>query len=524
MIIVVAETANGISRTTTKDGIMTTLFSKRKFSSALFVFSSFTFPISAGEIASPDKDRYVIRFTSGASVSSPQASSNNALALSVLSGAGVIPIKSLPKHNVLVATLNRQQLALLKTMPEVEAVEIDPVRYISAQTIPYGISLTQSDVMPAFPDSGVKVCVIDTGYALGHPDLPGLGEGLTGESNTAEAGNWYQDGHGHGTHVAGTVAAINNEQGVVGAAPGVGLHIVKIFADDGQWTYSSDLLEGISQCQDAGADVVNMSLGGYGATSTEEYAMRQFAREGMLLVAAAGNDGISTPQYPASYDDVISVAAVREDERWAPFSQHNYEVEIAAPGLNVLSTYPGDQYAFSSGTSMASPHVSAIAARLWNAFPECSNATIREALTSTAKDKGRAGRDPYFGYGIVQGNDAYSWLAESDCESVTPPPGIDPVTHTYPPFSLPRNRWLGRVVDVPEGARLLRVSITGGTGDADLYVDFGQWPTAQRYQCRPFNGGNEEVCEFPDPQAGRWYMGLNAYLAFFDVELTYHYE
>ena len=508
---------------------MTILSFKRKLCFSLLSLSSATTLASTAPLADilppTGQDRYLIRFSDTATQSSLQAVTGDSLARSVLAGAGVTPIKTIPRHHIMVAMLTKAQMARLKLMPEIEDVEIDPVRYISAQSVPYGISATQSDAMPPFTDAGIKVCVVDTGYALGHPDLPGVSDGVTGEANAVEVGNWYEDGNGHGTHVAGTVGASDNDEGVIGVSPGIGLHIVKIFDDDGLWTYSSDLIEAVSQCQEAGADVVNMSLGGYGASATEEYAMRRFTEEGMLLVAAAGNDGTGTLQYPASYDDVISVAGVRDDERWASFSQHNRAVEIAAPGANVLSTYPNGQYAFSSGTSMAAPHVAGIAARLWNAFSECSNAEIREALVSTAKDKGRPGQDPYFGYGIVQGLAAYNRLSEVGCEGVAPPPpGIEPVTYTFPLMSLPRNRWLGRVVEVPEGARLLRISISGGSGDADLYVDYERWPTAQQYQCRPFNGGNEEVCEFRNPQAGRWHVGLNAYIAFFDVALTYHYE
>ena len=138
--------------------------------------------------------------------------------------------------------------------------------------------------------------------------------------------------------------------------------------------------------------MVNMSLGGGSASATERDAMQSFTDAGMLLVAAAGNDGNSGKSYPASYDAVMSVAAVDSNENRASYSQYNDQVEIAAPGSAVQSTYPTNTYAALSGTSMATPHVAGGAALIWSYFPQCTNNQIRNALNVSAEDKGSAGR------------------------------------------------------------------------------------------------------------------------------------
>ena len=167
------------------------------------------------------------------------------------------------------------------------------------------------------------------------------------------------DAHILGTHVAGTIAAIGgNAQGVVGVAgTGVELFIVKHFADDGT-SWGSDLMRDVKACVDNGANVVSMSLGGPTYFEYEDQGFQALYDQGVLFVAAAGNDGISTYGYPASYSSVISVAAVDSSKNVAFFSQFNDQVELSAPGVAVLSTIPGDAYDYLDGTSMACPHVS----------------------------------------------------------------------------------------------------------------------------------------------------------------------
>ena len=437
--------------------------------------------------------------------------------------------KELKKQRMVAARLNKAALNELRNNPNVESIEIDAIRKPMAQTTPYGYTMVQANQFGQSDTTARKVCVIDTGYNLGHPDLPGINDGVTGQANNSAVGNWYNDGNGHGTHVAGTIAAYDNNEGVVGVYPGVDLHIVKIFNDNGQWTYASDLIEAISQCQDAGSNVVNMSLGGGSSSTTERNAMQSFTDAGMLLVAAAGNDGNSAKSYPASYDAVMSVAAVDSNENRASYSQYNDQVEIAAPGSAVQSTYPTNTYAALSGTSMATPHVAGGAALVWSYFPQCSNNQIRNALNATAEDKGSAGRDNFYGYGLMQLADAYNYLNNNGCDGsgngggVTEP-GVEPVSGQLTGLSGSRRNWDRYTWNIPEGVKQMTIRTSGGSGDADLYVKFGSQPETNSYDCRPYQNGNNEVCTFDAPASGTWHIGLRGYSSYSRVTLSYSYE
>jgi serine protease len=195
----------------------------------------------------------------------------------------------------------------------------------------------------------------------------------------------------------------------------LGLHIVKIFNNSGNWTTASNLVTAIQSCKNAGAKVVNMSLGGSSSNATEQNALASFYQGGMLLVAAAGNAGNSSLSYPASYSSVMSVAAVDSSRNRASYSQYNSQVEISAPGSSVNSTYKNNSYATLSGTSMATPHVTGVAALVWSQFPTCKASRIRTALTATAQDRGTAGRDVYYGFGIVRAQNALTYLQTNGC-------------------------------------------------------------------------------------------------------------
>ncbi|MBW6466962.1 MAG: S8 family serine peptidase [Brevefilum sp.] len=266
-----------------------------------------------------------------------------------------------PQLEAYVVTLPASALNGILRNPFVEGVEEDPVRYPiepvkadpqainadSGQTIPWGIDAVQArDVWdadrnavidPGAPTgAGVTVCIIDTGYYVGHEDLKAE---ITGKSQVDN--DYKTDGAGHGSHVAGTIGALNNGLGVVGVSPGmINYHIVKIFNNDGVWTSSSDLVAAIYECQSGGANVISMSLGGTFKSRTEEKAFNALYSGGILHVASAGNDGNTRLSYPASYSSVISVAAVDSDLVVADFSQKNSSVELAAPGVSVLSTVP----------------------------------------------------------------------------------------------------------------------------------------------------------------------------------------
>ncbi|MCO7190532.1 MULTISPECIES: S8 family serine peptidase [unclassified Pseudoalteromonas] len=347
---------------------------------------------------------------------------------SIATQANVEAIETLPSVNAVVMELTAEQLAELEASGNVESVEVDPKRFLPevssqsvspyAESVPYGITMVQANQVSDSSAGNKKVCIMDTGYTRGHPDLPNTGVTGNDGHGSYNTGNWYQDGNGHGTHVAGTIAALGgNGQGVVGVNPSgqLGLHIVKVFNDQGRWAYGSDLIKAIEQCEAAGANVTSMSLGGSGSSTAERNAFAQSAQRGMLHIAAAGNGSNSSFSYPASYDAVVSVAAVDSSERVASFSQYNSQVEIAGPGVNVNSTWNDNSYKSISGTSMATPHVSGVAALVWSNFPSCSADQIRSALNATAKDKGAAGRDNYYGHGIVQAKAAYDYLTNGNC-------------------------------------------------------------------------------------------------------------
>ena len=248
-------------------------------------------------------------------------------------------------------------------LPGIEPV---PAYTPSAQVVPWNVDQYQArdlwDVnRNGVIDSGaptgstIKICVIDSGIHLGHSDFEGIA--ITGEGEGA-VGAWDFDGLGHGTHVAGTINAMNNERGVVGVVPGAAdLHIVKVFNNTGAWGGGS-LASAAQKCRQQGANLISMSLGGPSISATENAMFQDlYDNFGIVSVAAAGNDGNATRSYPASYMSVISVGAIaRQDELAASFSQtppSSFDpsdppedaewdtVELAGGGVQILSTLPG---------------------------------------------------------------------------------------------------------------------------------------------------------------------------------------
>jgi serine protease len=450
---------------------------------------------------------------------------------SVLRKHNVDAIMHLEQVNASVVELTPWQLEEFQNDPAIQYIEVDAKRYlmdvpsIKAQTTPYGITMVQANLVSDTNATNTKVCVIDTGYRLNHADLPNTG--VTGFAFSGH-GSWNSDGNGHGTHVAGTMVALNNNDGVIGVLPSAkaGVHIVKIFNDSGNWTTASNLIQAIQSCKDAGAKVVNMSLGGGSSSATEQTAMTNFYNGGMLLIAAAGNSGNTSLSYPASYDAVVSVAAVDSNRNLASFSQRNAQVELAGPGVAVNSTWNNGGYNSISGTSMASPHVAGVAALVWSNHPQCTAAQIRSALNRTAQDRGTAGRDTSFGFGIVQAKAAVDDIATKGCSGTggggggtTPPTG----GATFPNLAGTAGQWLRSSYTLPAGLSSVTFRIAGGTGDADLYVRQGTAPSTTAYTCRPYLNGNNEVCTINNPQAGVWHIGILGYSAFSGVTFSYQY-
>ena len=463
-------------------------------------------------------------------------------------------------NGFIAATFSGKDLAQVKGLlnnPHIKLIEADQRRQLMSvysddagnpmtqQVTPYAVYQSQANQVAFNASAGMKVCIIDSGLDATNTDFEW--NNISGD-NDSGTGNWDENGGPHGTHVAGTIGAADNNVGVIGMAPGIDMHIIKVFNDDG-WGYSSDLAHAADLCSAAGANIISMSLGGGGSNSTESNAFQSFVDAGGLVVAAAGNDGNNVRSYPAGYPSVMMIGANDADNKIADFSQfpgcttgrgkkvktdETICVEVTAGGVDTLSTYPagmataanmtadgadfassamenpgsvtgstyymgtaeatdsgangnvcvidrgnisfhdkvancensggigaviinnepgmlygtlGDtnatsipavgatfedrgalmaastiaidigtsDYGFMSGTSMATPAVSGLAALVWSNHNQCNGSEIREALKATAMDSGAAGKDVYFGYGIVKASAADAYLTANGC-------------------------------------------------------------------------------------------------------------
>jgi subtilisin len=257
-----------------------------------------------------------------------------------------------------------------------------------AQTLPWGVDRVDAEVAHSngATGSGADIAIIDTGIDSTHLDLQAnLGTGRS----FVTAGGYpaWQDDNGHGTHCAGIANAVNNSQGVVGVSTEATLHAVKVLTATGAGSIS-DVAAGIEYTADQGWDVGSLSLGSDSSSQTLKDACQYAQNKGVLLVAAAGNSGPCTDcvGYPAANSSVMAVSSTNKNDGLSSFSSQGPEVEIAAPGSNIYSTYVGGTYSTLSGTSMACPHVSGAAGQLMaNGF---TNDEARQQLKSTAEDIG----------------------------------------------------------------------------------------------------------------------------------------
>jgi subtilisin family serine protease len=259
----------------------------------------------------------------------------------------------LPRIGAMAMVIPSAELKKLRQDRDVDYIEEDVKRYPLAsikassgdtyhagQLVPYGLQLVQADQLPDTNAANRKLCIIDSGYDRSHEDLPS-GSHITGEYD-AGTGWWYTDERRHGTHVAGTILALNNQgTGMVGVAPNnrLKVHIVKIFDADG-WAYSSTLSAAAEKCAAAGANIISMSIGGPTFSKTEDATFSALAARGILSVAASGNGGNRNLSYPGAYDSVLMVGAINELLQHARYSQYNSKVELVAPGDQVYSTVP----------------------------------------------------------------------------------------------------------------------------------------------------------------------------------------
>ena len=275
-----------------------------------------------------------------------------------------------------------------------------------ADSVPWGISRVKAPMCwEATKGKGIYVAVLDTGIWQ-HNDLRG---NLLGGVSFVPGENWV-DLNGHGTHVAGTIAARINGFGVVGVAPSAYLYAIKVLNrnGEGRWSWLMSGLYWMRKYYGCTFDVANMSIGASSAPAALESYIN-YASQQTLLVAASGNDG-GPVNYPAKYGRCMAVSAIDSSNVITPWSCRGTEVDLCAPGLNILSTLPGNSYGYLSGTSMAAPHVAGAAALCRGTHRYLDMDHIRRILIATADDPVHRGdprgKDDKYGYGRVDCNGA----------------------------------------------------------------------------------------------------------------------
>jgi subtilisin len=300
-------------------------------------------------------------------------------------------------------------------------LQIENQPTVLAETIPAGVA--QILAPAAWGNSqgkGIRVGVVDTGIDFNHPDLK---PNYAGGMSFVPGAPTPMDDQGHGTHCSGTIAAAINGAGVVGVAPQASLYGVKVLDSNGSGQFSW-VVAGIDWCIQNKMHIISMSLGGSAAPTALQTICNVAWKQGLLIVAAAGNDqpghpvppAASNVGYPGKYKNVIAVSAIDSGNVITYFSSRGPEVDLCAPGLNVLSTAPGGGYATMSGTSMACPHVSGAAALTWGAHRFATNQQIWNLLAFTVDNLGAPGWDMLYGYGRVNAN--------ASSGALVPPPAV----------------------------------------------------------------------------------------------------
>lgn len=257
--------------------------------------------------------------------------------------------------------------------------------------------------------NNITIAIIDTGVDLDHPDLQA---NIVAGYDFVNKDFVPDDDYGHGTHVAGIAAAVgNNAQGIAGVSWAARIMPLKVLDSSGNGTIFN-VADAIDYAVANGAKVINMSLGAPGTSypcsgfETIRDAMQNALDNGRLVVVAAGNESASAVSCPAAYDQAMAVGSTTSGDTRSSFSNFGPRLDIAAPGSSIYSTYPGGNYTYLSGTSMATPHVAGLAALLWSFAPSLTNTAVRQIIQNTADDLGAAGWDPYFGYGRINAHRA----------------------------------------------------------------------------------------------------------------------
>lgn len=348
--------------------------------------------------------------------------------------------------------------------------------------------------------NGALIAIIDGGASANHPDLAGA---FVGQYDYYNGDATPNDEDGHGTHVSGIAAArTNNSTGIAGTAPGASLLNYDVCG--AQYCTDAAINTAIRAAADRDADVINMSLGGGGNSTAQQNAVNYAWNAGTVLVAAAGNEAQegNPVSYPAAYTNVIAVGATNSSNTRANFSNYGNYVDVAAPGVDILSSVPPSGYESWPGTSMATPFVSGVAALL--AAQGRTASEIRQRIEGTATDLGTAGRDNSFGHGLVNAEAA---VAGGGTPPPPPPPGED----TTPPEISSSN-------PSPERTGVARSAMVTATASEELDAN-----TVNEVNVDLYRGGSTPVdasvrCDSPcrtitlDPyyrlQGRTWYLAV----------------
>ena len=539
------------------------------------------------------KTQFIITFKDGLAPDMSTKASQNAMVkmsqdMSAILGQDITHKRAMGVANShvfkLTESLDKKQVAaVIKSLmknPNVVAVEEDiMMRALTNDTRfndqwHYTEATGGLNVVPAWnkaDGSGVVVAVLDTGI-VNHSDLnanilPGYdmistndvsNDGNGRDNDPSDPGDWTSGQCGpasgsswHGTHVAGTIAAVtNNNKGVAGVAYGSKVVPVRVLGTCGG--YTSDIADGIIWASGGNvsgvpananpAQVINMSLGGGGACgSVTQSAINTARANGAVVVVAAGNSSTNVSNAtPANCNGVISVAATDRNGGDAYYTNYGALIDIAAPGgaqsfandpngvlstLNSGSTTPsGENYAYYQGTSMAAPHVAGVAAMIYEKWPAVTPDQVEEILKNTSRSFPSACNQ--CGDGIVDADAAVDAAIAQDTGSGGGGGGGGgyDYTRTVNNLNIGSGKWRRFSFPLDAGKSEIFVSISGGTGDADLYVRYGNRPTTSNYDCRPYLTGNNETCTFNNPQGGTWHVGIRGYTAVTGLSLSVGYK
>lgn len=520
----------------------------------LITFCGFAQPSQASEV---DSDRLIIKYRS--SVDAPQSISTRLGGFDKNSAVGrTVKLKRLHAagdntavyslvNNDDAASIN-DVLSQLRQNDDIEYVEADlrlqtnfvpnDARYHEQWHLTEEVAgLQMESVWDEVTGEGVVVAVIDSGY-IEHQDLsanllPGYdmisnvdtaadGDGRDADATDMGDGETETEHTWHGTHTAGTIAAIaNNGKGVVGIAHNAKIVPVRAIGRDGG--FISDIaasviwaaggfVHGVPSNKNP-AQVINMSLGGEGECGqTMQTAIDTAVELGATVVVSAGNDQQNVTKFvPASCNNVITVGAVNRSGARAYYSNYGHQIEISAAGGEIvssfadgiLSTWQGNGNAFYEGTSMAAPQVAAVAALLYQAKPEITPAEVAKILSESARPF--TGECELCGSGIIDPAAALARLNSEQLDEVVADVALENNVSAEM-FAMQAGAVRYYTLSVPEGASDLEFELRADNGDADMYVAFGKKPTETDYDCRSIEQGSIENCEPAIVEAGTYYV------------------